>query len=879
MSKPSEPVRLLITKLFTPPPPHHLVERSLLLEKLGRALAHPLTLVTAPAGYGKTSSVAAWLDEERAASAWLSLDEEDNGAVRFWRYIVAALSEALPDLDLRVADYTDDQHVAWRALLTDLVNALSRSERDLVLILDDYHFIENAVIHEGVAFLLEHLPPRVHLVMTGRSEPPLPLAKWRAQGRLLDIGSADLRFTEEEVAAFLRMAGVHLTPPEVKALGVRTEGWAAGVHLAALSLNSQNLADVLVGADRFVFDYLADEVLAQQPSEVQTFLLHTSLLGRFNAELCAFVTNVGDAHDCLHYLARANLFLVPLDTIGTWFRYHHLFAAFLQRRLGERTPERVPELYLRAAQWCEAHGLSEEAIRYVLAGGDLEGAVTLVEKHDRALLWQRDGRTTLRPWLEALPEDVIRARARLSLDHAWLLLGTPDTALLEKRIADAERLLLEQSNSDKVSEQRGELAIIRAERATEQGVYSVALGALEEALTLLSEPLLRGTALQSKGHLLRVQGDLKNAEETLLEAVKVCLDTDNLTLGSFALSDLGEVYKVRGQLSRAARTFERTLVLAEPNSVSVSASGALLGLADVLREQNVLEEAEKRLSEGQGLAESARYGSVRMYGALVLARLQYAKGELDEALRTLQEAAEEAARLGLERRATSLDVHRALLYLRQGDTVSAARFLRLEQPSTGSSNFRGLVEARYHFMTGDLAKAQFLFEPVLARAEATERRGLILAALVLKALLLETENETDEALEVLKRALSAAQAEGYVRVFLDEGEPMRVLLQKLIVNDVGSRANGAGYAPTLLNLFPIFHDSTFPTSASTQLLTKRELDVLELIAQGHSNQAIAEKLIRSVGTVKSHTSSIYSKLGVKSRTEAVARAKEVGLLS
>ena len=870
----------LITKLFAPPPPRLAVPRPRLHLQLERALEYPLTLITAPAGYGKTSLVTTWLQEvgERRevayASAWLSLDSRDNDEVRFWRYVISALDRAHPSLEERLSAYLESPRFAYEHFLTALINHLSAADT-LVFVLDDYHLIENRRIHAGVAFWLEHLPPPFHLVMTSRREPPLPLAKMRVKQRLLEFTVDDLRFSKEEVESFLSdVMNLDLSRDEVAALERSTEGWAASLHLAALSLQGAKGARSSIGTpmrtNRFVFDYFADEVFSHQPSDIQAFLLHISLLERFSAELCASLTESTPevARSRVAKLEAANLFVVPLDADDTWFRFHPLFAEFLQRRLKGTAPERVPDLYLRAAEWCEAHGSTGEAIRYVLAGGDTEGAVALVERHDRTLLWQRDGRAALRPWLAALPEDVIRARARLCLDHAWLLLGTSD-GLLDQRLSDLARLLKEEINSDKDSGKvnlHGELAIIRAERATEHGDYTQALTLLNRALELLTDPLLRGVALQSKGYLLRTKGNLTEAEEVLQEAEKLCGDTGNFILRTFALSDLGEVYKTRGRLHDAARTFHKALTPSSSKRAPAE-SGALIGLADVLREQNQPDEAEAHVRAGLELAERAQFGNVQAYGEVVLARILEAKGDTGGALTLLEDASNRATQ---NRRAATFDLYRALLHVRRGDTAPARSLLgRMGRSAAG---LKGLVYARLLFAEAQFSAAHPLLAKLVERAEASGRVGRLIAALVLQARVLESQHQTDDAVTTLTRALNLAQPEGFVRVFLDEGESLRTPLQRAVL------AGGAAYATTLLSTFPPDESTDAADDTSAHLLTKREQQVLELIAEGLSNDAIAETLIRSTGTVKSHTSSIYGKLGVRGRTEAVARARGLGLL-
>ena len=662
------------------------------------------------------------------------------------------------------------------------------------------------------------------------------------------------------------------------ALEARSEGWIAGLQLAALSLQDgdreSEVRTALQAVDRYAFDYLAEEVLARQPDEVRSFLLETSILDRFNAELAAHLTGSGDARAMLDRLDRANLFLLPLDPERHWYRYHALFGDFLRARLHGMRPEWSQRLSVRASEWFEAQGFTDEAVKYVLAGGEIERAVALVEAHSGSLIWRRDDRPTVHRWLEALPEEVIRARPRLSLDQAWLALGS---GLSERRLEDAERLLAGRDDLEATS-MRGEIADLRGEIAVNRGEVDEALAHFRTALEILPDDaeLLRGTVMQARGYTLRVAGKVREAESALREAERLCNSAGNVPGVLSALGDLGEVLKLQGRLHEARRTFERALEAAGEgrDRPALTVCAALVGLGDVLREQGDLDRASSRVDEGLELANLVGFYPVRLYGYLVQARIRVAAGDPQGAAAPMQLVLDLASRETNPRRAAQLAADAALLQLRLGETAAALCWAEA-QPGVPAAAERDRREsecitlARSLLIQGRPAQALELLDAQRDLAEAAGRDGRVIEMRILTALAFQAMGEAKRAREALRAALERAEPEGYVRVFLDEGEPLLALLR-------GALADGV--TPDYVSRLLKASVRTEAAPSSDSILTARELEVLELIAEGLSNQAIAERLIRSVGTVKAHTSSIYGKLGVGNRTEAVARARALGLL-
>ena len=864
---------LVRTKLYPPALLTDVVPRKRLDAALDQLSALRLFMIQAPAGYGKTTLISNWLHQQNKAFAWYSLGESDNNGTRFLQYLLAALEPFLPELASLQEELKHDILDA-EAVLTSLINNLTNLEQELILVLDDYHLISKQEVHALIQFFLEHMPRHLHMVMTSRNTIPLALAKFRVRRQVLEVTAHDLRFTQNEVELFLNsLMGLNLTSQELAVLEQRTEGWVASLQLAALSLqagaDNSRFLNTFQDSDPFVFEYLADEVFEQQSQEVQTFLLETSILERFNQELCKNLTSLEDAADVLEAILEAKLFIIPLDTQQVWFRYHHLFADFLQTKLKKERAENLADLHTRASNWFEKQALLDEAIHHAIAGNDIERAVKLVETHSQQVMWQRDDRPTLRNWLTNLPEEVVRASPRLSLDNAWLLASSSES---ERWIEDAERAL--QHSGQKADALQGEALVLWAERSIAKGEVEQALEQLNQALELLKDSYLCGMAEQTKGYLLRVTGEVTAAEQTLRKAAERCKEAQNLIGELASLCDLAEVLKLQGRLNEAKQIFETCLQLAQQGRKQPAHTGsaALVGLADVLREQNDLEAALRYAKEGLELGQKISYLSIEVYAHEVLARIYLAKGEVDSTRRHLDSILLRSNTLQSRRRRAHIEAHCSSLWLALGELNKAKKWIedypfQLKRGARQERDYIGLC--RILLAQDKPAEALKTLDELYLQSKQAKRFGRTTEVLILKARALQILDRQEKALEVLEEALALGEPEGYVRLFADEGEGFKRLLQQAI-----STSRHTKYLGKLLKSF----SQLLEQGLTQTLLTKREVQILELIAQGLSNEAIAEKLIRSVGTIKTHSSNIYSKLGVTSRTEAVARARELTLL-
>jgi LuxR family transcriptional regulator, maltose regulon positive regulatory protein len=757
-------------------------------------------------------------------------------------------------------------------ILTTVINTLTALSQEVVLVWDDYHLITAQAIHTSVTFLLEHLPPRLHIIIAARADPPLPLARLRTRGQLLELRSADLRFLSEETAAFLtRFSGLPLSVEEITALDTRTEGWIAGLQLAALSLHGHTdipgFIRAFTGSHRYVVDYLVEEVLVHQPEPVQTFLLQTAILERMTGSLCEAVTGNAEGQATLERLEQANLFLVPLDDERRWYRYHHLFADMLHQRVQKRMPELIPELHRRAGTWYEQHGLQAAA-----------------------LIWKRGELSTLLGWLEVLPEQVMHAHPRLLLDHAWTLLWSGQVTALEPHLRAASRVLAASTGSQPsvphIAKQtmQGELAAIRAELARQRGDVSGAIKLAREALTSLPEDaqLLRGIITGLLGGAYRLRGDVVTASRAYTETIRVSQASGNLPVTLIAMGQLAQLQVMQGQLHQATRTYQQALDLAARWRVTSSpALGvALVSMGEVLREWNDLDGAGRLLLEGieycqqrGGLAECA------LDGFLSLARVLEARGEMDGALRMIQQAEQ----IGRDfHYATRVTASQAKLWLARGNIPAATRLAATLQHELNvggelaCEHLDGyIVLARLHIARGESTEAIRLLRQLLQVTESAGLTGQVIEVLVLQALSFQAQANPHQAMIVLTRAFELAEPRGYVRIFVDEGEPMLALLRY-----AGSRGVVPDYLDKLLAAFGTTAQVSSPPLAAMliDLLSEREREILRLIAAGLSTHEIADELVIVVGTVRNHIKHIYSKLDAHSRLQAVELARTLNLL-
>jgi LuxR family maltose regulon positive regulatory protein len=903
---------LLATKLHIPRTRPGFVARPRLAGRLAQVHRGELTLVCAPAGFGKTALVADWARRSQWPVAWLSLDEADNDPARFWRHAAAAVDGVRPGVADRVAVLLQGlQPTSFEAVVTTLVNELAGVAEEVVLVLDDYHLIEAPQVHRSLEFLLEHLPASLRLVLASRADPPLPLARLRARGQLAELRERDLRFSPQEAAELLRSAvGPDLPEVAVAVLEARTEGWVAGLQLAALSLQGRSDIAAFVegfsGSHRYVLDYLAEEVLNRQPQQLRAFLLETSVLERLSGPLCDAVTGRADSQALLEQVERANLFLVPLDEVRGWWRYHHLFADLLQARLQREQPERVLELHTSAAAWSEQHGLADDAVRHALAAGELAWAARLIEQHFDALLWRSEN-ATLRRRLQALPAELVRSLPRLCLAQAWWALLGGRLEAVEPLAADAERALAATAEepyepsvgraASLLTNVPAAIAVVRAGLARLQGDAERTSKFGQQALTYLTDAdrTLRFFAEYYLAMADWLGGRLVEAEQALAR-----LAAEQVAAGARFLAplyhDLGQVQRARGHLGAALRTYQNALGIASQAGHPLPPAGiAHVDMAEVHYERGQLDAALDHATQGVALSRQLGWTRPLVPGLAVLAWSRHAQGDRAGALEAMREAQRAEWSPAVVALFNPVPTVQARLALAHGEVADAAHWVQQrgltpeDQPNYPREG-EYLVLVRVLLAQQTPERALGLLERLHAQAAAQGRTGSVIEARALQALALSASGDQAGALATLAEALTLGAPEGYLRVFVDEGPAMAALLHQLLA---GRRREGpaAAGAPReyLARLVEAFERAGLPVrppvgrggvvvAGLVEPLTARELEVLQLLAAGAPNRAIAEQLVVTPETVKKHLSHLFDKLGVANRTQAVARARELGLL-
>jgi LuxR family maltose regulon positive regulatory protein len=883
---------LVETKLHAPGPRSG-VPRPRLTERLAGGTTSKVTLVSAPPGFGKSTLVADWIASSgRTGSvAWLSLDPGDNESTRFWRYVVAALQTAQPDAGREAASLLESPEPQVEQALRLLLNDLAAVEDDVVLVLDDLHVIDRPEIHDALAYLVDRLPPTVHLLITTRADPPLPLARLRVRGDLVEIRAADLRFTPDEAATYLNgTMGLQLTGADVAALEARTEGWIAALQLAALSI--QGRADVssfitsFAGDDRYVFDYLTDEVLARQPDDIRTFLLATSILDTLTGPLCDAVTGRNDGRAILERLDRGNLFLVALDDQRRWYRYHHLFADVLRARLLEEDPGAVPGLHRRASAWFEEHDDRAEAIRHALDGGDHPRAAELIERAWRVSGIER-AEMTMRRWLEALPPATFERRPVLAAAFAGALMQTGEVERVGALLDAAERALAPDradstliADEDEARRLPGTIGLLRAGYARLSGdvadTVAIATRTLEVAAP--DDHLSRGGAAALLGLARWEVGDLDAAYRSFADGM-ASLDLgghrSDVVGGQVTLAD---IRIAQGRLADATRAYQRGLDLAvrADGRPLRGAADMHVGMSDVLRERNDLVGAREHLAASRELGPENGLPKNPYRSLVAEARIRQAEGDTGAALELLDQA-ERVFFADFSPVVTPIPALRARFLIAQGRVATAREWaegvgLTADDDVTYVGQFELATLARLLLAEGRLDEAVALTERLI---EPAQERGWIAAAidaLLVEALARHALGDASRALASLRAALEYAEPEGYVRSFADEGPPMGALLR-----DAARRGVASNYVSLL--------EAAATTRGRTrgqplpEPLSERELEVLRLLATDLSGPEIADHLVVALATVRSHTKAIFAKLGVNSRRAAVSRASELDLLA
>jgi LuxR family maltose regulon positive regulatory protein len=906
----SQPIPLLKTKLFVPQVQQSLVVRPHLLQRLDAGLHRKLTLISAPAGFGKTTLLSAWTRSGERPVAWLSLDDGDSDPNRFLAYLVAALQTIAPDIGRAVlAVLQSSQPPPIEATLTALLNDIVTIPDDFILVLDDYHVVDARAVDDALTFLLEHLPPQMHLVITTREDPRLALARLRARAQLTELRASDLRFSPAEAAEFLnQVMGLNLSQDDVATLEERTEGWVAGLQLAALSLQGHQDAPGFIrafaGDHRYVVEYLVEEVLQRQPTPVRTFLLQTAILDHLHGPLCDAVTGQEDGIARLDSLARGNFFVVPLDDQRQWYRYHHLFADVLRAHLQAEQPEQVATLHQRASAWHERHGSVADAIRHALAAEDFARAADLVE---RALPAMRRSRlaVTLLGWLKALPDELVRHRPVLSVAYATALLSAGELNDVEARLQDAERWL------DLTADVRGQpdalstdmvvvddeefrllpglIAVYRAGHAHLLGNVSATMTHAQRVLDLVPEDehLARGGAAALLGLACWTSGDLEAAHRHYSAGMASLQRAGFLSDVVNGATVQAAIRMAQGRLRDAERTLEqavqRATELGEPSLHGTA--DFHVGLSEIQRERNDLHAATRHLLRSQELAMGLAVSYDRSRWYVAMARVKEAQGDLSGALDLL----DEAERLYVS--AFNPDVRpvaaiRARVWLKQGRPARALDWARERGLSADDDlsylhEFEHITLARVLLagQTSNLARrsmheAIVLLERLLHAAEDGGRTGSVIEILVLQALAHQTRGDGPATLVPLERALTLAEPERYVRSFIDEGQPMAALLEA-----GAKRGIATGYARQLLIAFGTTEGSTTANRGLIEPLSERELDVLRLLGTDLDGPDIARELNVSLNTMRTHTKNIYGKLAVSNRRAAIRRAEELELLS
>lgn len=890
---------LLVTKFHIPSARSTWVKRDRLIGLLNQSLDHKLTLVSAPAGFGKTTLLGDWAHQVSIPVNWLSLDERDNDPIQFWTYVIGALQQTHCEVgEATLAMLRSTEIIPFESFLIPLINEIANAKGNIVLILDDYHVITVDAIHQAVTFLLEHLPSQLHLIFASRVDPAVPLAQLRAHSQLLELRSSDLRFTLTEAALFLNnMRQLALSQSQVEAIQARTEGWIAGLQLAALSMQDAEdriaFIDSFQGTHRYILDYLTEEVLDRQPKPLQTFLLRTAILKQMCGSLCEVVVgdNTGDGSLILEQLERQNLFVVSLDRDRTWYRYHHLFRELLLHRLHRLEPDHIPQYHRRAAQWYEQNGWVIEAIQHYIAAQDFDQAINLIEQEIQLSNPRIESGALLLTCVEALPSEFVWTRPWLLLAYAWGLYSTSQFETAVKAVQDIERLL-QQSNTVPANLEKlwGLVTAFKGMQARQQGATAEAVMFMERALQQLppDDSWLRLVILLNLGVTYFVADDFASAKTLLPEVARIGQARGLADPAIAGLYLQAQFLALRGRIDDAIALCQQGYELAKKRGWLATYAGVLVqvALADLLREQNQLEEAAQHLTESLDRGIQNRQPGIMM-GYITLARVRQAQGDTKAAWEAIRAA--EQCPTWLWATILSAPACKARLQLAQGDVEGAIAWVEASDLSIEDelqysftdqhpygSELDYLTLARVLIARGRVSSPSYLDDAIVLLnrlhdfAKTGGRTARVMEVLILQALVWQARGDYNRALDMLQRSLELPRSGDDIRLFVDEGKPMQELLHQAAVRKINTQ--------TVNRLLEAFGPSRKQDQPLIEPLTQRELEVLGYLAQGLSDQAIADQLYVSLAAVKWHDRNIYSKLSVSNRTQAVARARELKIL-
>lgn len=865
---------ILSTKINPPLPVPNLISRPRLIERL--LVSRPLTLLSAPPGFGKTTLINEWRTQGKIKFAWLSLDADDNDPQRFIAYFIAALQTVKPEIGAAGALLLQST-AEYKNILTSLLNDLNKLDAPIVLVLDDYHEIHTDSIHDALSFILDHQPASLRLVLSTRNDPPLPLARLRGRGQLTEIRADDLRFTNDETTSFLnQIMGLNLSSADVAALEERAEGWIAGLQMAAVSMHGKADVHVFIstftGSHQFIGDYLTEEIFIRQPNATQDFLLQTSILDRFCMPLCDTVTQRRSSQDILNELSRDNVFLVPLDNERTWFRYHHLFSEFLRARVRDAN-----ELHLRASQWFEKNGYISEAVKHAIAAQDYKAAIRLIKENSPTMIARGEISTFLR-WVKSIPFEFVNADARLSLYVAIANFIVGNESRAEQAFRNAETALAQVSGEEHETI-RAEIEAMRLSVSIEHGAQPEDIGKAKTLLEIIPKEnnLLRASLYFGLGDAYQTTGNIQAAIEAFAESKRIGENHDNPLSTLAAGYEIAELYLEQGQL-RKAEAVQRSIIKSIEARVGADAplpalGGAYIGLGKVQYQRNELADARRSLKKGIDLAKQPGGLGMARRGLLTLAFVAQAEGQEKEAGQIMKQA-EELTRNSPRRDAMPrFMIEKVRFWLLQGNLSAPARWAREREQQSALTEIQKIAIARVELARRNaegLDKAQARLAGLRPEIEAQGRNGLLIQMLMLESLIHHAKKNPEMGMPALEECLALAEPEKYIRLFLDEGKPMLELLGLALREGIAPE-----YARALIEAF---RHGDKPAQPLVEPLSERELEVLGLLNMGASNAVIAKRLVIAVGTVKRHTLSIYQKLGVNSRTQAIARARELNLL-
>jgi len=911
---------LIRTKLRSPIIRSGLVSRPKLQEQVMQGLRGPLTMITAPAGFGKTTLMAACIAAVDMSLAWLSLDKNDNQEERFLYYLIAALQ----GVDEKIGDEASQlvgktQSISIEVLLTSIINDLDATGKDIVLVLDDYQFISSQEVHDGMIFLLENCPNTFHLVIISRSDPPLPLARLRAHGQLFEFRATDLRFTESEATQFLNdIMDLHLDARSIAMLEKRTEGWIAGLQMAALSMqNRENVTNFIKGfsgTNRYILDYLLEEVLARQSTEVQRFLLYTSVLERLSAPLCDAILVIdkelaneenndpihseaivlGSSASILEYLEQSNIFLVSLDDERTWYRYHHLFADLLMAQLQRsHNAESIAKLHIRAAEWYEQNGSILDAIYHAALASNPEMVERFIAQNYMELV-SRGEISGIRFWIDKLSRELIYSRPWLCIyaaySHAWFgELG--EAALL---LREAERRIPMEADTPKDQSLRVYLTYVESRITAMRGDIH---HAIDLCLSASKHVPADNVALQldtriTLGYEYFLGGDFSNASRYLNETIQIGKTVGAVINTVAASCVMARLHAIQGLLHKSYDTYQTAMqVIPDDGDQHLGARALIeIGIANLLCEWNDQEGALDHMNKGMTLITNWEKADDLALAYVTLARIHLAQANNSEVIKTIEKAIHLVQTRGVFSEARhEVEYAQVKMWLAQGDLQAANRWIAAQDERINSDKLMEFENELIYTARARILSARDMFDDAIIllshlekNAESGGRAGRLIEIMLLKALVLQKLGDHEEAMNALTKGLAFAELEGYVRIFLDGGEPMRMLLgQWLEQTETKPLRNYVNHLLSFFDAKPQEKMQSFVNSseALVEPLSAREQEVLKLIAQGKTNQEIAEQLVVARGTIKAHAASIYRKLDVTNRTEAVARARQLDILS